>query len=97
MTFRGYILIGLVLTIVALTGALSFSVRQSHNRAEEIETLKISLASQVAIVKARDATLAGLRSTDDDQAARAVEVCATTGNDSYLRGVQVGRAICAAR
>lgn len=88
-----YLIPGLGIACLALALALGLSMRANASKAERITTLEIAVQQSAQVLTARNAQIEALTQANDSGAAQAAQQCAAQGSGSYLRGVEVGKAI----
>lgn len=88
-----YLTLGLgAATVVLMIGVFMLS-RSNEAKAEKITRLEIAVEQMAEVVRVRDDQIKALAAANDDGAAQAAQQCASQGSGSYLRGVEVGKAI----
>lgn len=86
----GFVLVGLVI-------ALGMAVKSNGAKSEEIRGLKGDLKTAAASLKQASRDIERFSQKEGAVAAEAARLCAAEGNTAFMRGVEVGTAICEAR
>lgn len=83
--------------ILALVVALGMAIKINGARGAEIRDLKADLAAASAALKQASRDIERFSQKEGAVAAEAARLCAAEGNTAFMRGVEVGTAICEAR
>lgn len=83
--------------VAALVIALGMAIKANGAKSEEIRGLKGDLKTASASLKQASKDIARFSVKESTVAAEAARLCAAEGNTAFMRGVEVGTAICEAQ
>lgn len=77
--------------------SLGVTIKINGGQAQEIRTLKASLVTASQKLKQSSEDITRFSVKESAVATEAAKLCAADGNTAFMRGVEVGAAICEAR
>ena len=83
--------------ILALAIALGMAIKANGARGAEIRNLKADLVAASKALTQASKDIERFSQKEGAVAAEAARLCAAEGNTAFMRGVEVGNAICEAR